>query len=619
MLPPGNLIVSLYFRSFRVRIPLRPHTARAALRQLRRNKRKGITADDVTSMTGGGGRENGGDPPQSGLGLSRAASKWIQEGEEMAAMLNAPAGRSAEGGGRLGGNSAPPPKRESWRANALALKDDEGSDDDENEEFEMYDDIYSMLFLCHLISPASLFALLTFALKIMFFTFLILDLLKDNPEGNPFGAPPGINNLVRISQFLMLPVAVAMQEDLIGSIFLVNVHYDEAVLEVAPGATRFKWIFSSGLRLFDGMYSLVVNFCLLLTSETVLGLMLNFAALAFLQTVDNVAFHLALHGYLTESIEEVAHRTTKVTLPKYARGWWGVMDSVAFVAIFVGVTIVWIIVTVRQIKGEYLCQSLGAEFGPDLFQNAEAFNGAYYKVGGFTIALRAVYTQKREASASGSLKGVFAFCEKRDYWTYTLWDAAEDITTLTEDKVCHYALRSPKVTGNFDITEIPPSDWFYRDRRKAGNDEPAEGYNLFCTSCEDADDCSGKERGTCGNFQCVCNPNFYGMKCEYEYDPLSTGLREGSRANSVDQSTAASQLENLREDFDGDHKQDLHFGGKGDGERRRRQTKDEEEYLAEGIGDVEAEDAEDRNGWTLDSNPSLDLGGTRRALRPRRR
>jgi hypothetical protein len=46
----------------------------------------------------------------------------------------------------------------------------------------------------------------------------------------------------------------------------------------------------------DGLYSLIINFVLLLITDEVLSIFLNFAALGFLQSIDDVAFHLAAHG-----------------------------------------------------------------------------------------------------------------------------------------------------------------------------------------------------------------------------------------------------------------------------------------------------------------------------------
>ena len=77
---------------------------------------------------------------------------------------------------------------------------------------------------------------------------------------------------------------------------VANVRYDRAVLDISPDATEWKFTLAFLLRFVDGLYSLIINFVLLLISDEVLSLFLNFAALAFLQSIDDVAFRLAKEG-----------------------------------------------------------------------------------------------------------------------------------------------------------------------------------------------------------------------------------------------------------------------------------------------------------------------------------
>ena len=77
---------------------------------------------------------------------------------------------------------------------------------------------------------------------------------------------------------------------------IANIRYDDSVMEISPSATESKFALSFLLRFTDGLYSLIVNFVLLLITDDVLSLFLNFAALGFLQSIDDVAFHLAAQG-----------------------------------------------------------------------------------------------------------------------------------------------------------------------------------------------------------------------------------------------------------------------------------------------------------------------------------
>jgi len=122
---------------------------------------------------------------------------------------------------------------------------------------------------------------------------------------------------VLAAQFLMLPVAVAMQEDLISTYYMIaNVKYDHQILTQHPYATKIKFKASILMRGIDGFLSLLVNFIILVKSTEVLSLFLNFAALQFLTHIDDIALKLAADGYLTDRLEDVARDVMDTKLPK---------------------------------------------------------------------------------------------------------------------------------------------------------------------------------------------------------------------------------------------------------------------------------------------------------------
>ncbi|KAL3925414.1 MAG: hypothetical protein SGILL_000420 [Bacillariaceae sp.] len=141
-------------------------------------------------------------------------------------------------------------------------------------------------------SASFVFAAYMIILKLVLFTFLAVDLHSKSDGAFDDKLP-----LIRATQFFLIPVAIAMQEDLIHVYTrIANIRYDESVLEISPAATESKFALSFLLRFADGLYSLIINFVLLLITDEVLSLFLNFAALGFLQSIDDVAFHLAAQG-----------------------------------------------------------------------------------------------------------------------------------------------------------------------------------------------------------------------------------------------------------------------------------------------------------------------------------
>jgi len=191
---------------------------------------------------------------------------------------------------------------------------------------DLSDDVYNMFFLSNTNGPAFFYAVYIYLLKLSLYTVIAIHLYQE-------GLPEETDNLVKVTQFLLLPVAVAIQEDLISCFFVIaNMEYSPAVLAKNPGASQWKFTVSNLCRGFDGLYCLGINFIVLLQASDVLSLFLNFAALQFLQTIDNVALHLAADGYLAERLEVVADNVATTKLPRKDNRFFNALDSVLFLS-----------------------------------------------------------------------------------------------------------------------------------------------------------------------------------------------------------------------------------------------------------------------------------------------
>lgn len=168
-------------------------------------------------------------------------------------------------------------------------------------------------------------------LKLTLFTFLAIDLYEQS--GGEFDNK---DPLIRATQFFLIPVAIAMQEDLIYCYTRIsNIRYDRAIMETSPSATEAKFALSFLLRFIDGLYSLLINFVLLLITNNVLSSFLNFAALGFLQKIDDVGFHLAANGYLGDNLEDICTLVTKSSLPRRVGDrFTNSLDSILFLTTF---------------------------------------------------------------------------------------------------------------------------------------------------------------------------------------------------------------------------------------------------------------------------------------------
>lgn len=161
----------------------------------------------------------------------------------------------------------------------LVDNNNEGNDEEEEGDDDMLpleNDVYAFIAVAPVMSSPFLFALYVILTK-----YAVCGLLAYGIRFTGIGSAGTEDNIVK---FFLIPVAVAMQEDLMHVYASVaNMMYDKEVLKITPHATKFKLILSFILRFIDGCWSLYVNFALMIDTAGVLDIMLNFAALHFLQ------------------------------------------------------------------------------------------------------------------------------------------------------------------------------------------------------------------------------------------------------------------------------------------------------------------------------------------------
>lgn len=103
-----------------------------------------------------------------------------------------------------------------------------------------------------------------------------------------------------------------------------------------------EFIIAHTARLIDGLMFLVINTCvMLLQKKDVLGLFLNFAALMFLQEIDNIALKVCLDGYWTRSLEEAAQDVVDMKFAKRHHYTHKCMKTFFVVLVWSGMLFVW--------------------------------------------------------------------------------------------------------------------------------------------------------------------------------------------------------------------------------------------------------------------------------------
>jgi len=182
-------------------------------------------------------------------------------------------------------------------------------DDDDDDMLELENDVYAFISVAPMTSAPFLFALYVILCK-----YAVCGLLAYGIEFSGIGTAATKDDVVK---FFLIPVAVAMQEDLMHVYASVaNLIYDEEVLKITPHATKFKLMLSFLLRFIDGCFSLYVNFALMIDTGGVLNIMLNFAALHFLQGIDDVFFGLVEQGFFGDNMEHMSTVCKQISHPR---------------------------------------------------------------------------------------------------------------------------------------------------------------------------------------------------------------------------------------------------------------------------------------------------------------
>jgi hypothetical protein len=195
---------------------------------------------------------------------------------------------------------------------ALAAVDPFVEKESEENFIPLTPDMYAFIVVCPPMNISFLISLYVILLKYVLYGFLFSG-INITQSDSIFNSTP----IVQLVKAFLTPVAVSMQDDLIQAYAnSANLKYDERVLRISRDATKQKLIFASLLRWLDGFLSLGVNFYVMLATDDTLGVFLNFAALHFLQGIDDVFYELVTKGFLGDEMENMTDVCGKIKFRK---------------------------------------------------------------------------------------------------------------------------------------------------------------------------------------------------------------------------------------------------------------------------------------------------------------
>lgn len=240
-------------------------------------------------------------------------------------------------------------------------------------------DSYSMFFISPINSGAFWFSTLIYLMKMSLFIMLAYEITYPSPtvtadsvncstidvcsenerirwyiqqNNEKLSLSLDFKILTYVSQCIVIPLAVCMQSDILETYYLIaNMEYLPAIMNHHPSATWKKYYISILMRFSDAVLSLLVNVIILFVEGTlILSMVLNFAALQFLQEIDNLAFNLAKDGYFGAYLITVANAVgdTKVKINK-TNSFRNSLDTAFFFSTLLIVYVAWLVYNFQTI------------------------------------------------------------------------------------------------------------------------------------------------------------------------------------------------------------------------------------------------------------------------------
>ncbi|CAB9518999.1 Notch ligand involved in the mediation of Notch signaling (By similarity) [Seminavis robusta] len=387
------------------------------------------------------------------------------------------------------------------------------------------EDIYSVIYTADARSQAFCFAMFVFVVQLSVIWLIFFDLLDTHSDNNKISLPPGVPIMVNLAQaigVLLIVFTVAVYGDLTTGLARLIDGYDSDVLFKHPDAHCTKWFLSGLFQMTVGASMTMVLFVLLMQSTTVIGMCLNFAALHFVQEIDDLSFALGQKGFLTRSIQKDCDHVSQLTVPKGRRRVRKRARRIFTAALTVALYIPYFVLVSRQWRGDYVCRNLYVQFGDAYLPELAYFSGRYTIASVDLVNSVRTRTEFRPVYFDSSEQLRLAYCGQESAWVFSLRNATDH---------CDFIVKSSPTTA-FDVASLKGSTW-YSYNYETENVVPADWFFIGCNDCvRDETQCTD-DAGICLNTgACVCHPGRMGINCQFP-DPTCDTLTLDARTDPL--------------------------------------------------------------------------------------
>ena len=345
--------------------------------------------------------------------------------------------------------------------------DDNDDDDDDDEDNHFCRDCYSMIALNGPTGnrwPKDKISFFLFGLNLFFFQFGFLflmiwsridadagDIESDNPHDTLLQfIPSNSKNMIRAAQFISIMAFTLFPESSLMEIFKAFQYFPTS--DARKNDPNGFITLSSILRAIQGYMAVLAVFLVLITSDTVVDIILNFTALNFISGIDDDAFSLARSGMFGKGLKKEAKRIEKIKFPPYVAKkskfnvHWTVMGSTAAILF----SLLAIVVMVQIHTDAWVTKKVRLGFRDD--PTLSKHNGCY------EVNPNPVIKQRRTYH-SLTFDSSFGYCDSESRWIL-FKGSAGDVDPCEavglEKEIAHSA-----ETRDFDISASFEESWFY--------------------------------------------------------------------------------------------------------------------------------------------------------------
>eukprot|EP00980_Cylindrotheca_fusiformis_P006925 scaffold1442_cov128-Cylindrotheca_fusiformis.AAC.46 len=293
---------------------------------------------------------------------------------------------------------------------------------------------------------------------------------------------------------------------------LLGTHHMMMLHTTMVSTAAQKWVLACALQFLSGLMFQFVIFVLIVQSTTVIGMLLNFAALGFITEIDDVAFSLAERGYFSNSLKQACHDVRVHKTPDTKGPWLRRLALLFFVLLVIsGYTVIFR----YQRRGKFLCSRMEVQFGDSFWSELPLFSGVYTVDKAKRENRRLVYGDEDTNGETA----IFRYCFSEKAFVFGPFDDSANYTSLDDyyDEICDpssYYVKSP-TTESFDLLEARATDWSVVRSDDANLVYPVDHLFMQCLDCENGS-CNQPLGGSCGkDSKCICNEGFFGNQCQF--------------------------------------------------------------------------------------------------------